>query len=302
MILVVFLISKFGLSKSILDLVYWDDFLILIPLGILIFFRAWFKDRVFILISSATIANMLAFGSFNPIQSSIPIFHIPENPLIKELHQIQSSHPKDWLAIPGFPGAILNGLGFQSLSHVLVSPKLEFFRELFPNLPESDFNQIFNRYAHVQLHPIDTPSSPQADVIRIPLSKLNPDLHKRVFTVASLEDTILIGGVIDNILVEKDKTTIIGWGWFSDVDGDSAIQIVGDFVNGNATMTRSIRLDVETVHNNPALVMPGFTLTISKGIPADQICLITLDAKFGTRLLVDAHSNSTYCNKYQGTN
>jgi len=297
MILVVFLISKFGISKSILDLTHWDDFIILVPLGILIYYRKQFKDMALILISSAAIANILAFGSFNPIQSSIPIFQIPENSLTKELHQIQFSHPKSWLAIPGYPGSVLNGLGFQSASHVLVSPKLEFFRNLYPEMPESNFNQTFNRYAHIQLEQINTPYSPQADVVRVPISKINPDLHKPVSTIIALENTISIGGAIDRVFVEKDKTIITGWGWLSNINNNSTVQIIGNNINTNATITRSIRLDVEVAHNNSELVMPGFTLTILKNMQKNQICLITQDTKFGSHLLTAP--NSTYCDKFK---
>ena len=73
--------------------------------------------------------------------------------------------------IGGFPGAVLNGQGFRSVQHVLISPHLPFFRERFPEMPEAEFNAIFNRYAHIRLKAVNAPYNPRFDMIAVPESR-----------------------------------------------------------------------------------------------------------------------------------
>jgi hypothetical protein len=53
------------------------------------------------------------------------------------------------LAVTGLPGAVANGLGYRSLSHVTAVPKLEFWRIRFPEMSTTEFETIFNRYSHI---------------------------------------------------------------------------------------------------------------------------------------------------------
>ena len=123
-----------------------------------------------VLLWAALLPNLLAFGGFNPLQSAKPIFHLPPSPKLAALWQHAAQHPKGWLVTPGYPGALLNGAGFPSLTHVLVRPQLAFFRARFPDMPEAEFNEIFNRYAHIQLTDTPKPHSPQADVVQSPMT------------------------------------------------------------------------------------------------------------------------------------
>jgi hypothetical protein len=54
---------------------------------------------------------------------------------------------------------------------VLLIPQLDFFRPLFPDLSLRDFNDIFNRYAHIVPASVPKPQVRQVDVIVVPMER-----------------------------------------------------------------------------------------------------------------------------------
>ncbi|MGR9074273.1 MAG: DUF7657 domain-containing protein, partial [Gammaproteobacteria bacterium] len=123
-------------------------------------------------VSTAFLINFVYFAKFNPIQSAKPIFEASGSKTVAALKALQEEDSRSWLVIQGYPGAVLNGLGLRSFTHVQIQPQLDFFRALFPEIPKDEFNQIFNRYAHIQLGNEVHIHSPQPDVIRIPLQRI----------------------------------------------------------------------------------------------------------------------------------
>lgn len=122
-------------------------------------------------VSSCVLANLALFALFNPLLSAKDIFAPRHTPAMQRLEERQRNDPRGWLLAPDYPGAVLNGLGFRSIQHVLLSPHLQFFREYFPEMREDEFNQAFNRYAHIHLGPNKRPYSPQADLILVPAAR-----------------------------------------------------------------------------------------------------------------------------------
>jgi hypothetical protein len=118
--------------------------------------------------------NALLFLRFNPLQSAYPIFDVPENILLDELIATQSDTPGAYLAVSGYPGATLNGLGLRSVSHVLIKPQPESFRQYFPNMERDAFEGVFNRFAWIRLKEIPVPSSPFNDEIDLPIEVFRP--------------------------------------------------------------------------------------------------------------------------------
>ncbi|MBP2294373.1 DUF7657 domain-containing protein [Azospirillum rugosum] len=127
----------------------------------------------FALILCALAVNAVGFGGFNPIQSAWPIFHRPATPVTAAFAESAAAHPQGWVLRGGMlPGALMQGLGYRSLQHVQIAPALGFFRPYFPEMGDAAFNQLFNRYAHVQIVPgLPAPGSPQADVIQLPMER-----------------------------------------------------------------------------------------------------------------------------------
>jgi len=121
------------------------------------------------LLLCGAVSNALVFVPFNPLQKAGPIFAKHDTAALRALASKQALHPKQWLVARDLQGAVLVGLGFRSIQHALIAPRLVFFRERFPDLPPDQFNAIFNRYANIILDPaVTTPTAPQNDVILVP--------------------------------------------------------------------------------------------------------------------------------------
>jgi hypothetical protein len=149
-----------------------QEFLILptVVAGAILAWRRQLTARQ-VVIYACVLANIALFGFFNPILSAKEIFVSRDTPIIRSLEKKQRENAHGWLVTLGFPGAVLNGQGFRSIQHVLLSPHLQFFREYFPEIPEAEFNNTFNRYAHINLVTADKPYSPQPDVVAVPIAR-----------------------------------------------------------------------------------------------------------------------------------
>jgi len=135
----------------------------------------YFLWRPFIVMLGASAASgAIALFYFNPIQSALPIFSRHDTPRIQAINA-QVQNPGNILAIPGMAGAVLNGLGYASVSHVTAVPALEFWRKRYPDMLESEFLGVFNRYSHIRLAPIARPETPQADVVSVPIRDFWPN-------------------------------------------------------------------------------------------------------------------------------
>jgi hypothetical protein len=92
---------------------------------------------------------LLAFGDFNPVQSTRPIFARPNTwddaragPALKD-GCTTFVIPFEW-SFFGHTGSPLVGLGYPSLAHATFEPHLAYWRKLFPELPPDEFNTLFN--------------------------------------------------------------------------------------------------------------------------------------------------------------
>lgn len=121
--------------------------------------------------AAAALMGTATFGTFNPVQSARPIFNIPPSPFQNDLRARARENPNGWLIVPGMYGAVLNGAGIPAINHTLMTPQLPFFQGVFPEMAQDQFNEVFNRYAHIVPKSGDNmPQSPQGDVIYVPLA------------------------------------------------------------------------------------------------------------------------------------
>ena len=101
------------------------------------------------LLASAAVVGLLAFGDFNPVQSTRPIFARPNTWMTRALDQRVKDGcttfviPFEW-SFFGHTGSPLVGLGYPSLAHATFEPHLAYWRKLFPELPPDEFNILFN--------------------------------------------------------------------------------------------------------------------------------------------------------------
>lgn len=131
-------------------------------------------DGTVALVGASAAAGLIALWGFNPLQSARPIFAQHDTPLLRELARQQTANG-GVLAQGGLFGAVQNGLGFRSAAHVTAVPALDFWRKHYPNLPEREFMNIFNRYAHIVLTDGDRPQVLHADRIAVPAALFKPD-------------------------------------------------------------------------------------------------------------------------------
>lgn len=224
-----------------------------------------------VLIFGAAAANALSFGGFNPVQQSRPIFDAPQTAITQMLDDLLARHSRGWLVVGGFHGAALNGLGYPSVAHVLIAPQLERFRELFPDLPSEEFNEIFNRYGHIQLRPVAAPISPQGDLIRVPIEAFDPVQSFIVTVGPDAPRPADRAGYID-YFVQDGRTVIIrGWAPYRPGDYDRHMAVRTDLPVISARGMTLVRPDVVTAFNDATLGLSGFEIQLELVAPAEDM-------------------------------
>ncbi len=118
---------------------------------------------------TSTLASAYVLFPFNAFQSSKAIF--ADHAEIKSELDPLVNKETGVLAAPGYFGATLNGLGYKSVTHVTPVPHLDFWRKMFPDMPQVAFDTVFNRYSHIILADVKQPETHFADQVQIPVSK-----------------------------------------------------------------------------------------------------------------------------------
>jgi hypothetical protein len=126
----------------------------------------------FALLLMALLPTAFAWGLFNPLQSTRVMFERPETDVTSRLDALSARRPDGAIAVDGIPDAILNGVGYRSVTHVIVTPSPETFRQYFPDLKEKRFNHIFNRFAHYGLTDRSEPYVASPDNVRLPIETM----------------------------------------------------------------------------------------------------------------------------------
>ncbi|WP_420341477.1 DUF7657 domain-containing protein [Vibrio vulnificus] len=249
----------------------------------------------------AVIPNVLSYAWFNPAQSAFPIFDLHSRKEVSALQATALEEEPHWVVSRDYRGAILSGMGLNSFVSVLIQPQLKLFREMYPDMNETDFNHVFNRYGHVSLS-IDssTPSTPFLDVISIPLADLLPNKRfiSSLYEVMEEEQRIQkvpSGGYVDSIVENADSIVIRGWVMAQPVEilGNVDLQDI-------AIVANQPRSDVAAALNDTRLQSSGFEMVVHRSSQLDQLidqeglCLLSHDAQYGVRELSLPPSLSKY--------
>ena len=158
----------------------WRDVVVILPIAGCVLFAKLIGERranTAILLTSC-VMGAVAFANFNPVQSAWPIFNRPETPVSRMLDQLAGTTPDRTIAIASprenSLGATLNGWGYRSIAHVLVTPRLDIWRQKFPGLSDNELNDVFNRYAHIILTTAEKPKMLFGDAITVPITVFAP--------------------------------------------------------------------------------------------------------------------------------
>jgi hypothetical protein len=102
------------------------------------------------LLASAAALGLMSFGTFNPIQSTTPIFEKPNTSVTAALDQRLDRDGRGYLLLPwgesffAHTGLPLIGLGYPSLSYSTFDPALDLWSKVYPEVPPDQFRAVFN--------------------------------------------------------------------------------------------------------------------------------------------------------------
>jgi len=292
--------SKIWLAREAREAIRFDV-LIIILMPVLLFLRQYrpqyLSDRGLVT-AAVLLTTLLTFGRFNPIQSAIPVFEKDRSVVGTALRAYAAANPKGWAIENRHYGAVLNGAGVPAINHVLLQPQLAFFRKAYPGMDRAQFDQVFNRYAHIMPSMVWEPKVVQQDLISlpadpfaIPLTVQIADLPRPVDLAGAVEtlDTIQLG---DGTL----GVAIAGWGRWSGVVPEQGLQVrLTDPGLGRirrATAFRLARPDLVASAGDPAAFAAGFGLRLviepgvqSRPIRRGDVELVSIDPTAGHHAL-----------------
>jgi len=286
-----FLAWKYDPAKS-----HFEDLIILIFTAVAF---AVAKHRPGAAHASVAVASLLAgvllFGRFNPLQSAWPIFNRPPNAVTKALDQLAASND-GILVVTGLPGAVGNGLGYRSLSHLTAVPQLEFWRKWFPDMPPAEFDAIFNRYSHVIPNGESQPRLLSPDSVGVPIGPFQRTAPVRY--APSPTQSRDVDGHIDGAVLEPGRLVVSGWGpWTGPLEAHELEISITPPANGAPTRTLVIRHDLPSGTRQRVSALNGFSLSIplNAGPIMPALCLVARDASTGKRTLLHNPANLPYC-------
>jgi hypothetical protein len=156
------------------DLVFRDELFVLVPIAGLVVFaslaRPAGRAAQAAVLLVVLVPTAVGWGLFNPVQKTDVIFRKPDTRITRQADALAASRPDGAIAVPTVPGAVLNGAGYRSVTHVIATPSPQVFRRFFPDLNERTFDRIFNRYAGISLTTRPEPFVARPDGIRVPIS------------------------------------------------------------------------------------------------------------------------------------
>jgi hypothetical protein len=244
-------------------------------------------SRGYVLLFTVAWMNVYAFGRFNPLQPAGPIFEVPETEILHDLREKAAASGGVLYDTQSF-GATLNGLGFPAVSHVLMAPKLVFFRSYFPAMDAERFNQIFNRFAHIRLSEKPMPGVPQEDVIDVPKDMFVPVRNIRRLVAGALRPGVCTqpsDGGIDRVLSEGVTITIDGWAPWAGESDAQGIRIESARPVRTETLTTVRRPDIAERLHDYGFVKSGFQLKISstdgKPLQASDVAVAAFGTSYG---------------------
>jgi len=242
-----------------------------------------------------------SFLRFNPLQTATPIFHPPQTALLQSLQAKQANTPGHYLAVEELEGgAILNGLGFRSISHVLITPKLDILRAYFPAMDAKSFNQVFNRYQHLLPTGDNMPWNPSFNVVRLPISVFQPIQNVRRITVERPEDSTCEGtreGAISGSEKSGANLIVTGWApWWRESAGQGLrIQSRRNLLSRGLQTVQ--RLDVAQTLLNYNMDKAGFRLELAAAdgqpIGIDEVSVIAEGTIHGRSIIQGCSKSSS---------
>lgn len=273
--------------KSELPATRWEDFLVLaFVLPAFAVARRWPAGAHAALAWAAALPCVLLFAAFNPLQSAWPIFNRVPNEVTGALDQLAKNN-NDVLAVAGLPGAVANGLGYASVSHLTAVPQLQFWQHRFPDLPADDLERVFNRFAHIVPDGVGSPRVLLDHAIAVPIHQFQRSLA--TLTVDSeVPPPAPLGDQLDAVVSDGRTLWISGWAPWTGPPERHALEIhLRPPASGVPNRAIVIRPDLPTKTGRAMSVFNGFLLQIPyDAAESPALCLVALDEPSGMRWLL----------------
>jgi hypothetical protein len=250
-----------------------DLFILPILFAAYLIFKKYRTSAHELIAASSLVFGIALFGRFNPLQSAWPIFNISNNQTVQYLQGLQKFN-NGTLVYPGLPGAIANGMGFRSLSHVTATPHMDFWRKNFPELPSDELNHIFNRYSHINPTLALKPTLLQADAVLVPMSRFTQ--NSQATEISQYKQNLSQDGFFT--VENKDDILIInGWGGWSRDAKRHDIEIMFDHrVNQKIEVSSILRPDLPINTNQRISALNGFQAMIQRENTQIPRCLTVI--------------------------
>lgn len=281
-------VRKWHLPKGALEHSWFDVVAPILMLTAYLCMRwqpRWSIAPATMLTGIAALTNVVTFGTFNPLQSAKPIFHDYASGAIGQLRELQARDGQ--VALPGWYGAALNGLGVRAINDTLISPQRAFFSERFPQLDAAHATETFDRYGHVIPEFIDAPYS-NGDQIHVPIQHFLSGKDVKLDDTQAITET---GGNLGSYsLLRLDdgsyEIQITGWAEFGPPNAAQRL-----LYNAPAWkpigMVRELRPDVVSAYSDPKLALAGFRAfwSTDSGIFPPNLRLASSDPARGVKAL-----------------
>ena len=246
------------------------------------------SERPRLLLAAVALMNVYVFSRFNPLQPAGPIFQVPETAVVRDLRKEAAGHPDGVVLNSQFYGSTLNGLGFRSVAHILMAPRLELFRQYFPTMEPQHFNTIFNRYALVRIGTKPVPDLPIGDMIELPKEVFVPirGVRRMEYRLARTNDCSQPPeGAVDEVSPPDPTLTIKGWApWSAETDAQG-IRVLSARSLRLDSLSTTLRPDIAEQLQDYNLVKAGFQLQISstdgKPILPSELVLVAFGTSHG---------------------
>jgi len=236
-----------------------------------------------VVLAVTVLSNVLAFVPLQPLQSARPIFDTAGGSAVEILDTIVASNPGQVLALNGFEGTILNGLGYRSVGHAFFLPMPEWYRSHFPELDKNQYNYIFNRTSSVRLfHGVEAGTGGGVGV-NLPIDRYGVDFQIR--TVNILQDmpdrSLVVKGLQSVSDFSVDRVVISGWGNWSGLNSEQSLSIYTQAPIESATLQYAMS------RRGGRAIVSGFWLELifseGAGVSKENLsmCLVSSDPELG---------------------
>jgi hypothetical protein len=115
------------------------------------------------LLASAVVLGVVSFGTFNPIQSTTPIFAAHNTPLTVEFDRKLKDEKRGYLLLPwgtsffAHSGLPLVALGYPLLSYSTFDPAMDLWAKVYPGLPPAQLRLMFDNAGSLAFGDVPAP-------------------------------------------------------------------------------------------------------------------------------------------------